>query len=89
MSDKLITLKQGQIDVLELLYKYRFSSRQLILESMGEGSGTDFNLYKKLEVLIKHGLVFKRHEPRQNCWVCHLFTRSLQGRQSPSNAATT
>ncbi|MDQ5932613.1 MAG: hypothetical protein QG649_698 [Patescibacteria group bacterium] len=65
MSDKSATLKQGQIDILELLYKYRFSSRQLLLDSLGEGSGTDTNLYQKLEVLIKHGLVFKRHEPRQ------------------------
>ena len=65
MSNRSITLKQGQIDILELLYKYRFSSRQLLLDSLGEGSGTDFNLYKKLEVLIKHELVFKRHEPRQ------------------------
>lgn len=65
MSDKSATLKQGQIDILELLYKYRFSSRQLVLDSLGEGSGTDTNLYQKLEVLIKHGLVFKRHEPRQ------------------------
>lgn len=65
MSDKSITLKQGQLDILELLYKYRFSSRQLLLDSLGEGSGTDANLYQKLEVLIKHGLVFKRHEPRQ------------------------
>lgn len=65
MSDKSISLKQGQIDILELLYKYRFSSRQLLHESIGEGSGTEFNLYKKLEVLIKRGLVLKRHEPRQ------------------------
>jgi DNA-binding PadR family transcriptional regulator len=65
MSDKRTTLKQGQIDILELLYKYRFSSRQLLLDSLGEGSGSDTNLYQKLEVLIKHGLVFKRHEPRQ------------------------
>ncbi len=65
MANTRITLKPGQIEILELLYKYRFSSRQLLLGSLGEGSGTDFNLYKKLEVLIKHELVFKRHEPRQ------------------------
>lgn len=65
MSDTSATLKQKQIDILELLYKYRFSSRQLLLDSLGEGSGTDTNLYQKLEVLITRGLVFKRHEPRQ------------------------
>ena len=43
MSDKRTTLKQGQIDILELLYKYRFSSRQLLLDSLGEGSGSDTN----------------------------------------------
>jgi len=65
MLDTSTTLKQKQIDILELLYKYRFSSRQLLLDSLGKGSGTDSNLYQKLEVLITRGLVFKRHEPHQ------------------------
>lgn len=65
MLNKSITLKQAQINILELLYKYRFSSRQLLLESLGNSAGTDNNLYQKLEVLIRHDLVFKRHEPRQ------------------------
>ena len=64
MSDSKITLKDRQIDILELLYKYRFSSRQMLLESLDGSVGTDNNLYQKLEVLIKHELVFKRHEPR-------------------------
>jgi len=65
MLDTSTTLKQKQIDILELLYKYRFSSRQLLLDSLGEGSGTDSNVYQKLEVLITRRLVFKRYEPRQ------------------------
>ena len=64
MPDSKITLKDKQIDILELLYKYRFSSRQILLESLKGSAGTDNNLYQKLEVLIKHELVFKRYEPR-------------------------
>ncbi len=64
MPDGRSTLKQSQIDILELLYKYRFSSRKLLLESLGDAAGTDYNLYKKLEVLIKHELVAKRIEPK-------------------------
>ena len=64
MPDGRSTLKHSQLEILELLYKYRFSSRKLLLESLGETAGTDYNLYKKLEVLIKHELVAKRIEPR-------------------------
>lgn len=64
MADKQIRLNQGQIDILELLYKYRFSSRQLLLESLGEEVGTDNNVYQKLVVLMKHDLVFHRYDPR-------------------------
>jgi len=60
MADRRSSLKQGQIDILELLYKYRFGSRQLLADSLGIKAGS--SLYEKLEVLIKHGLVGKRQE---------------------------
>ena len=39
LADKRSVLKQGQIDILELIYKYRFVSRQLLSESLGIKSG--------------------------------------------------
>jgi hypothetical protein len=60
MVDKRSSLKQGQIDILELLYKYRFGSRQLLADSLGIKVGS--SLYEKLEVLIKHELIGKRQE---------------------------
>tara|TARA_B100001250_G_scaffold392292_1_gene393983 strand:+ start:1857 stop:2702 length:846 start_codon:yes stop_codon:yes gene_type:complete len=60
MADKRSALKQGQIDILELLYKYRFGSRQLLADSLGIKAGS--SLYEKLEVLVKHNLIGKRQE---------------------------
>lgn len=62
MPDKRSIIKQGQIDILEVLYKYRFGSRQLVAESLGVKAGS--SLYEKLRVLIKHGLVAMRHDKR-------------------------
>lgn len=62
MPDGRSALKQGQIDILELLYKYRFGSRQLVADSLNIKAGS--SLYEKLNVLMKHGLVAKRHEKR-------------------------
>lgn len=62
MSDGRSVLKPGQIQILELLFKYRFGSRQLLADSVGLEAAS---LFKKLEVLIKHGLIAKRQEPRQ------------------------
>lgn len=62
MADKRSALKQGQIDILEVLYKYRFGSRQLVADSLGIKAGS--SLYEKLNVLIKHGLIAMRHEKR-------------------------
>lgn len=62
MPDKRSALKQGQIDILELLYKYRFGSRQLVADSLGIKAGS--SLYEKLNVLIKHGLIAMRQEKR-------------------------
>ena len=58
--DKRSVLKQGQIDILETLYKYRFGSRQLLADSLGIKSGS--NLFEKLNVLMKHGFVARRYD---------------------------
>ena len=58
--DKRSVLKQGQIDILETLYKYRFGSRQLLANSLGIKSGS--NLFEKLNVLMKHGFVARRYD---------------------------
>lgn len=50
-------IKQGQIDILEVLYKYRFGSRSLLAETLQVNDST---LYKKLSVLLKHELVGSR-----------------------------
>lgn len=62
MADKRSALKQGQIDILEVLYKYRFGSRQLVADSLGIKAGS--SLYEKLNVLIKHGFIAMRQEKR-------------------------
>ena len=62
MADKRSSLKQGQIDIVELLYKYRFGSRQLLADSLGIKAGS--SLHEKLEVLLKHGYVDKRLDKR-------------------------
>ena len=53
-------LRQGQTEILGLLYKYRFGSRQLIAESLKVKAGS--NIYEKLNVLIKHGFIAKRYD---------------------------
>lgn len=58
--DKRSALKQGQIDILETLYKYRFGSRQSLVDSLGIKSGS--NLFEKLNVLMKHGFVARRYD---------------------------
>ena len=62
MLDGRSTLKQGQINILELLYKYRFGSRQLLADSLGVKAGS--SLHEKLQVLIKHEYIAVRHEKR-------------------------
>lgn len=58
--DNRLMLRQGQIEILGLLYKYQFGSRQLIAESLKVKAGS--NIYEKLNVLIKHGFVAKRYD---------------------------
>ena len=58
--DNRSVLRQGQIEILGLLYKYRFGSRQLIAESLKVKAGS--NIYEKLNVLIKYGFIAKRYD---------------------------
>jgi DNA-binding PadR family transcriptional regulator len=54
IKDGRSTIKQPQIDILEVLYKYRFGNRKLIANLL---KINEITLYKKLIVLIKHGLI--------------------------------
>lgn len=54
IKDGRSAIKQGQLDILETLYKYRFGSRNLIAGLLNVNDST---LYKKLNVLVKHGLI--------------------------------
>lgn len=54
------TLNKGQITVLELLYKFRFGSSDLLAEHFGKPSGV--YLYKRLNILVERGLVGKRYD---------------------------
>jgi hypothetical protein len=56
------SLNKGQITVLELVYKYRFASRQLVAESLGVKP--ENGLYEKLEVLVKREYLAKRFDKR-------------------------
>lgn len=62
MTDKRFILKPGQLAILELLYTYRFGSRQLVAESLGITAGS--SLHEKLGVLKRHGHISMRHEKR-------------------------
>lgn len=57
---KQLTLNSKQIEILELLYKYRFGSRQLLAASLNMKPDS---LYRKLELLITYKFVAKRQEP--------------------------
>ena len=60
MVDKRSALKQGQVDILNLLYTYRFGSRRLLAGSLGITAGS--SLHEKLQVLIKHDYIGKRQD---------------------------
>lgn len=55
-------LNTGQTELLKLVYKYRFVSRQLVAESLKVKYGS--SIYEKLEVLVKHDYLGKRLERR-------------------------
>lgn len=65
MADGRSVIKQGQIDIMVTLYKYRFGSRSLIAEALQSNPVT---LHKKLLVLVKHGLVNVRQEKRSKLY---------------------
>lgn len=56
------TLNTGQISLLELVYKYRFVSRQLVAERLYITYGS--SIYEKLEVLVKGEYLGKRFDKR-------------------------
>lgn len=62
MVSNQLNLNQGQIDIVEILYKYRFSSRQLIADSLGIKAGS--SLHERLQVLMKHGYIGMRLDKR-------------------------
>lgn len=51
-------LNDGQVKILELVYKYRFASRQLLAGSLGVKPQN--GLYEKLEILVGHEYMGKR-----------------------------
>ncbi|HSX05412.1 MAG TPA: hypothetical protein VLF69_03020 [Candidatus Saccharimonadales bacterium] len=55
-------LNKGQIELLDLVYKYRFVSRQLVAESLGVKP--ENGLYEKLEVLVRREYLGKRFDKR-------------------------
>jgi len=55
-------LNNGQVALLESVYKYRFGNRQLIGSSLGIKVGS--SLHEKLEVLVKRGYLGKRLDVR-------------------------
>jgi len=56
------SLNPGQVKILDLVYKYRFVSRQSLAVSLGVKPGN--GLYEKLEILVKHEYLGKRMEKR-------------------------
>ena len=57
-----VTLNSGQLAVLELVYKYRFGSRQLLANSLGVKP--ENGLYEKLEILVRGNYLGKHLEKR-------------------------
>ena len=51
-------LNNGQVKVLEIVYRYRFVSRQLLAGSLG--IKPENGLYEKLEILVSHDYLGKR-----------------------------
>lgn len=51
---------QGQIDILKVLYKFRFGTRDLIAASLGRQNGNP--IYSRLTILEQQGYVAKRYD---------------------------
>lgn len=56
------SVSTSQITVLDLIYKYRFVSSQLVADTLG--IHTVSVIYRRLEVLVKYGYVDKRFDKR-------------------------
>jgi DNA-binding PadR family transcriptional regulator len=54
-------LNDEQVAVLELLWKFRFGSSELIAKYFGKKQGTD--VYRRLRVLEDQGFIGRRYEP--------------------------
>lgn len=56
------SLSNSQISLLDLVYKYRFVSRQLVASSLGINPQN--GIHERLEVLLKYGYLDKRFDKR-------------------------
>ncbi len=56
------SLSSSQISLLDLVYKYRFVSRQLVADSLGINPQN--GIHERLEVLLKYGYLDKRFDKR-------------------------
>lgn len=52
-------LNKDQLEVLNLLYKFRFSSSDLLAHSFGKSNGS--HIYKRLRILQEQGFIGKRY----------------------------
>ena len=77
----------GQVELLEVLYKYRFSSRQLIAESLGIKAGS--SLHERLAVVLKHEYVGMRLDKHLKLLgmpaAYHLTPKGLRALQATPN----
>lgn len=86
------TLNSSQIKLLELVYKYRFVSRQLVANSLGIKYGS--SLHERLEVLVKNEYLGRRFEKQLKLQgipaAYYLTPRGLRALQSlPGHEAIT
>jgi hypothetical protein len=56
-------LNKEQLEILELLYKFRFTTRQLLTNYYSK-TNPGMDVFRRLTVLEKHGLIAKRFEPK-------------------------
>ncbi len=55
-------LNEDQIQVLKLLFQFRFGSSELLARSIGKKQGA--NIYRRLRILQDQGLIARRYEAR-------------------------
>lgn len=81
-------LKTEQIEVLELLYKFRFGSNDLFAQYFGKKDRSF--VFKRLSILLEQGLIGKRFEPSYRLlgkpaayYLTPVGARVLQERRDP------